>query len=223
MQPALERERLMNTDEVVMRAEGITCRYGQTIAVDRADLFVRPNERVAIIGGNGSGKTTLVRALMGFHPITGGTLTINGRRVDRHRDWAWVYRSIGWMPQRQATGTFPLLVDELLASSTEPAAAHRAAESLGVGGLGTRNLTTLSGGQLQRVFLARALGCLSGAATLLIADEPTAALDFAGQESMSVLLAETGHSMLVVTHDRRLVARCHRVYEMAAGRLQEVQ
>ncbi|MFM2031716.1 MAG: hypothetical protein RLZZ297_481 [Chloroflexota bacterium] len=213
----------MTTPDIVLHAQGITCRYGRTVAVDRADVFVRTNERVAIIGGNGSGKTTLVRALMGFHPIAQGTFSINGRGVDRKRDWGWVYRSIGWMPQRQATGTFPLLVDELLASSTAPAAARSAAESLGVGGLGARNLATLSGGQLQRVFLARALGCLAGTATLLIADEPTAALDFAGQEAMSALLAETGHSMLVVTHDRRLVARCHRVYEMAAGRLQEVQ
>jgi ABC-type Mn2+/Zn2+ transport system ATPase subunit len=134
----------------------------------------------------------------------------------------WVFRSIAWMPQRQATGAFPLLVHELLASSTNPVAAQDAAAALAVDTLAERNLSTLSGGQLQRVFLARALGCLAGGAALLIADEPTAALDFAGQQIMAQLLTESAHTMLVVTHDRALIERCDRIYEMAGGQMREV-
>jgi ABC-type lipoprotein export system ATPase subunit len=86
-----------------------------------------------------------------------------------------------------------------------------------------RPLHALSGGQLQRVFLARALGSLAAGAGLLLADEPTAALDFDGQVKVAEVLRTLPATMLVVTHDRTMAARCDRVMEMAGGRLREVK
>lgn len=113
-----------------------------------------------------------------------------------------------------------MLVDELLVSAGPGAdAARGAAERLGVGGLAARPLHTLSGGQLQRAFLARALGCVEAGARVLFADEPSAALDFEGQEQVASLLAGLPVTVVVVSHDRTVASACDRVAEMAAGRL----
>lgn len=84
-------------------------------------------------------------------------------------------------------------------------------------------MDTLSGGQLQRMYLARAIGCVAAGAQVLLADEPTAALDFAGQEEAADVLTGLPVTLVVVTHDRALAERCDRVLEMAAGRLREVR
>lgn len=126
------------------------------------------------------------------------------------------------MPQRLAPGRFPLLAGELLDSGGDPVAARDAAGRLDVGSLRDRPLDTLSGGQLQRVFLARALGAVAAGARVLFADEPTAALDFAGQEQVAALLAALPVTMVVISHDRTTTRACDRVAEMAAGRLRLV-
>ncbi len=201
---------------------GVICAFGRTRVVDQVDLGIAPGEHVALIGSNGSGKTTLLRAVLGLHPLAGGQILLDSVAVATPAGWRAHRRRIAWMPQRQATGQFPLLVRELLASSLDGAAAQAAAERLGVDALGERPLHALSGGQLQRVFLARAIGSLAGGAGLLLADEPTAALDFAGQAAVAELLRELPTTLLVVTHDRGMAARCGRVLEMAGGRLREV-
>ena len=111
----------------------------------------------------------------------------------------------------------------MLAGSAAPAEAAEAAARLGVGQLTGRPLHTLSGGQLQRMYLARAMGCVAAGAQVLLADEPTAALDFAGQDEAADVLASLPVTLIVVTHDRALADRCDRVLEMAAGRLREVR
>ncbi|MEU5692360.1 ATP-binding cassette domain-containing protein [Actinosynnema sp. NPDC020468] len=204
---------------VVLR--GVRCAHGGRDVVHEVDLVVEPGERVALTGTNGSGKTTLLRALLGLHRDSSGVIEVGGHRAASTRDWARRRREVAWIPQRQA-GRFPLLAEELLASSGAPEQAGRAADDLGVGALRRRALHTLSGGQLQRTYLARAIGCVAAGAGVLAADEPTAALDFAGQEAAAELLASLPVTVLVVTHDRAVVRRCDRVLEMAAGRLREV-
>lgn len=75
---------------------------------------------------------------------------------------------------------------------------------------------------MQRAWLARAFACLAAGAGLLLADEPTAALDFAGRDEIGALLADVQASALIVTHDRALADRCDRVFEIAAGELREL-
>ncbi|RLP94714.1 ATP-binding cassette domain-containing protein [Micromonospora sp. BL4] len=200
----------------------VTCRYGRRTAVDAVDLDVAAGEHVALTGANGSGKTTLLRAALGLHPTTGGTVTVGGESARSGVEWARRRRDVAWVPQRLAPGRFPLLVDELLDSGGHPDAAREAAGQLDVGGLGHRPLHTLSGGQLQRVFLARALGAVTAGARALFADEPTAALDFDGQEQVATLLAKLPVTVIVVSHDRAMTRACDRVAEMAAGKLRVI-
>ncbi|MFJ6215710.1 ATP-binding cassette domain-containing protein [Streptomyces sp. NPDC092296] len=200
----------------------MVCRHGRVEAVQGVDLDVVPGERIALTGTNGSGKTTLLRAVLGLHRQVAGELLVGGRGTRTASEWAWRRRACAWIPQRPAAGRFPLLARELLASSGAVAEAGAAADRLGVGALADRPLSALSGGQLQRMHLARAVGCVAAGAGVLLADEPTAALDFAGQEEAAELLTTLPVTLLVVTHDRALASRCDRVLEMAAGRLREV-
>lgn len=202
--------------------DGVVCTFGALRAVDHVNLQLEPGTHVALIGSNGSGKTTLLRAILGLHPLAAGRILVDGQEALSTNAWLTRRRRIAWMPQRQATGQFPLLVRELLASSLAPGVALESANRLGVGRLLLKPLSALSGGQLQRVFLARALGSLAGGAGLLLADEPTAALDFDGQAQVAEILQQVKATVLVVTHDRAMVSRCQRVLEMAGGQLREV-
>ncbi|MFF3641428.1 metal ABC transporter ATP-binding protein [Streptomyces sp. NPDC002564] len=206
-----------------VRMRDVVCRHGRVEAVHDVDLDVAAGQRVAMTGTNGSGKTTLLRAVIGLHRPYAGRILVGGRGVGNAAEWAWRRRACAWIPQKPAAGRFPLLAGELLHSSGAPAEATEAADKLGVGPLVGRALHTLSGGQLQRMYLARAVGCVAAGAGVLLADEPTAALDFAGQEEAADVLLALPVTVVVVTHDRSLADRCDRVLEMAAGRLREVR
>ncbi|WP_239377657.1 MULTISPECIES: metal ABC transporter ATP-binding protein [unclassified Frankia] len=200
----------------------VTCRYGRRTAVDSVVLDVGAGEHLALTGTNGSGKSTLLRAALGLHPLAGGSVTVGSVAARTRAQWAARRRQVAWVPQRLSPGRFPLLVDELLDSGGHPPAAREAAAGLGVAGLGSRPLHTLSGGQLQRVFLSRALGAVAAGAQALFADEPTAALDFAGQEQVARLLTRLPVTVVVVSHDRAMARSCDRVAEMAAGQLRVI-
>ncbi|WP_407285016.1 ABC transporter ATP-binding protein [Streptomyces sp. BP-8] len=206
-----------------IRMAEVSCRHGRQEVVREVDLDITPGERVALTGTNGSGKTTLLRAVLGLHRNVGGHIAVGGRPTRTAAEWAWRRRACAWIPQRPAAGRFPLLVGELLTSSGDVAEAGKAAARLGVGELTDRPLHTLSGGQLQRVHLARAVGCVAAGAGVLLADEPTAALDFDGQAEAAEVLTGLPVTLVVVTHDRGLAKRCDRVLEMAAGRVREAR
>lgn len=214
---------MSDTAALALRLRGVVCRHGRLAAVTGVDLDIAAGERVALTGTNGSGKTTLLRAVLGLHRQTGGEILVGGRGQRTAAERSWRRRACAWIPQRPAAGRFPLLAEELLASSGAPAQAALAAERLGVGALSGRPLSSLSGGQLQRMHLARAVGCVAAGAGVLLADEPTAALDFAGQEEAAEVLTTLPVTVVVVTHDRAMAARCDRTLEMAAGALREVR
>jgi zinc transport system ATP-binding protein len=200
---------------------GLTCRFGERTVVAHASLQIGPGERVALVGGNGSGKTTLLRALLGLHAGAQGNLCLDGRAPG---DWSGWRRRIAFVPQRLNGGRFPLRVDELIASAGKVSASamSEAAVQAGVETLLQRTLSGLSGGQLQRAWLARTFACVAAGAGLLLADEPTAALDFAGRTEIGALLTSVPVSALIVTHDRALAERCDRIIEIANGQLREL-
>ncbi|MEV5126742.1 ABC transporter ATP-binding protein [Streptomyces decoyicus] len=206
-----------------LRFRGVVCRHGRLEAVTGVDLHIGAGERVALTGTNGSGKTTLLRAVLGLHRQADGEILVGGRGYRTAAERSWRRRACAWIPQRPAAGRFPLLARELLASSGSADRAAQAADRLGVGMLADRPLSSLSGGQLQRMHLARAVGCVAAGAGVLLADEPTAALDFAGQEEAAEVLTSLPVTVVVVTHDRAMAARCDRTLEMAAGQLREVR
>ncbi|MFD1668304.1 ATP-binding cassette domain-containing protein [Streptomyces calvus] len=123
---------------------------------------------------------------------------------------AWRRRAGAWIPQKPATDRLPLLAGELPAGGGARAEAAEAAGKLGVGHLADRPLHTLSGGRLQRMYLARAGGCAAAGAGVLLADEPTAALDFSGQEEAAGVLLSLPVAVVVVAEElvpRSLCAR----------------
>jgi zinc transport system ATP-binding protein len=190
--PAMQGGRM-----TLIAAEHLDVRLGQAVVLSGISLQVRPAEIVTILGPNGSGKSTLLRALLGIIPASGGrVLRQAGLRV-------------GYVPQRlMIDRSLPMTVRRFLSLPTRCTDAQATASLARVGlpGVEQRQMVDLSGGQFQRVLLARAL--LSDP-QLLVLDEPTQGLDQAGEAGFYKLIAEvresTGAAVLMVSHDLHVV------------------
>ncbi|WP_374300875.1 metal ABC transporter ATP-binding protein [Paracoccus sp. (in: a-proteobacteria)] len=185
----------------LIEARGLTIlRPGglETVLRD-VDFRIDPQEIVTVVGPNGSGKSSLIRALLGHMPLAAGQVA---RKAGLR---------IGYVPQRvQLDTTIPMTVRRFL-SLPRRVGDDMAAQVLartGVGGLQSRQLTQLSGGQFQRVLLARAL---LHDPHLLVLDEPTQGLDQPGIVAFYQLIEEvrrqTGAAVLMVSHDLLVVMR----------------
>jgi len=205
---------------VQLEIRALNCTFGAITVVRDIDLCLSSGEHVAIIGGNGSGKTTLLRTVIGLHTDWSGEIRVDGELMETGPRAA--HSAMVWMPQRQPKGQFPFTVRELLFSGQHEKTSCAAADFLDISALLDRPLTALSGGQLQRAYLARTMGSLAAGAGLLLADEPTSALDFQGQEQVADMLTALPASMLVVTHDPALAKKCHRILQMAQGIIREI-
>ena len=168
---------------------------GQVILSD-ISLVVQPREIVTIIGPNGAGKTTLLKLITGLIQPTSG-------RIERQKNLR-----IGFMPQRLTfDGSLPVTVERFLKLSRAPSSTrYSAMEQLNITGIARAQLQTLSGGELQRVLLARALLL---APQLLVLDEPTQGVDVTGQAELYRIIAELRDTLncavLMVSHDLHLV------------------
>lgn len=182
----------------LIAAEKVTVRYGRTDVLDGVSLAIQAGEIVTILGPNGSGKSTLVRALLGVVPLASGTV----RKVAGLR--------IGYVPQRLAIDrSLPITVRRFLSLPlrvTDGAARATLARVGLAAEVETAQLASLSGGQLQRVLLARAL---LSEPQLLILDEPTQGLDQRGAAGFYRLIEDvrrdTGAAILMVSHDLHVV------------------
>lgn len=181
----------------LITAEKMSVRYGGAVALSNVDFAIAPGEIVTIVGPNGSGKSTLLRALLGVIPPSAGHVTRKKGLV------------IGYMPQRLAMdGRMPMTVRRFLSLPIrrDAAAIDAALIRVGVEGLEDRQMDTLSGGQFQRVLLARAL---LADPQILIMDEPTQGLDQPGMAAFYQLIEEvrrdTGCAVLMVSHDLHVV------------------
>ena len=188
-------------------------------ALRELSLSVRPGEAVAILGPSGSGKSTLLNLIAGLDRPSSGTVTVDGVSVDRLGEAASArYRRarIGLVFQffnllDDLTVADNVMLPAQLAGMARGDAQRRAAELLGVLGV-DRHASAypgrLSGGERQRVAVARAL---MNRPALLLADEPTGALDTAAGEDVQRLLSELhadGQTIVLVTHDLALAERC---------------
>lgn len=205
-----------------LRFDAVVVRYGSHVAVDHATLDVPAGAVVAVTGSNGSGKSSLIRSALGLVPLADGRVRVDGTDAGSARAWRDRRRDVAYIPQRPAPGSFPLLVHELLRSSGSDHHAVEAAQALGLDTLLDRPLSALSGGQLQRAYIARAVGAIGAGARALLADEPTSALDFDGQAQVAELLGALPVTVLVVTHSASITRVADHVVEMAGGRLREV-
>jgi iron complex transport system ATP-binding protein len=200
-----------------LEARGIKVEIGGTPILSGADLTVHHGELVAVVGPNGAGKSTLVRAVSGLQGISAGTALWSGREVGKMRGRE-LARVRAFVPQRMpvpAGVTVREAVTIGRSSHLRPlrrlaAADHDAIdgamERARVGRFAERALTTLSGGELQRVQIA--IG-LAQEAPVLIADEPTSQLDLGATVGVATLLrelADDGLTVLLVVHDLALAA-----------------
>ncbi len=181
----------------LIAAEGISVRLGGADVLRGVSLSVAAGEIVTILGPNGSGKSTLLRALLGIVPLTAG-------RVVRTAGLR-----LGYVPQRLAIDpSLPITVRRFLSLPVAVTDAQAAAALVraGLPEVAGRQMAALSGGQLQRVLLARAL--LSDPQVLIL-DEPTQGLDQSGEAAFYRLIEDvrhaTGVAVLMVSHDLHVV------------------
>jgi zinc transport system ATP-binding protein len=204
----------------IVEVKGLCCRYGPTHALKDVSFSVEQGDYVGIVGPNGSGKSTLVRSLLGLVERDAGEISLFGTDLKDFADW----QKIGFLPQHLNlfSPSFPATVIEvvrlgLLAGKRFPRriarddapAVDEVIELMGISGLRRRLIGELSGGEQQRVLLARAL---VNRPRLLILDEPTAALDPETRERFYALLEEVnrqrGVTLLLVTHDSATIGTC---------------
>jgi putative ABC transport system ATP-binding protein len=205
----------------------------QLTILDKIQLQVKSGESVAIVGASGSGKSTLLGMLAGLDMPTEGEIFIAGQPLHsmdeeqraqlRSNKIGFIFQSFLLIPELTALENV-MLPAELRGIRQARELAIILLKEVGLGERLQHKPAKLSGGEQQRVALARAFICQP---TLLLADEPTGNLDqHTGQKIIDLLFrmnAETGSSLVIVTHDVALAARCQRQVKMHAGRLEEAQ
>lgn len=196
--------------------EGVGVSYGTVRALDDVDFTVEPGEMIGVVGPNGAGKSTLFRALCGLVHHD-GHVVMNGAHCHHRAD----RMDIAYVPQRSDLDlTFPLSVGQLVASGrrrfrswwtpsgrTDRVAADTALDRVGLPDIAHRSLTELSGGQLQRAFIARAL---TQEARVMLLDEALSGVDDPATDALLTLFADLcadGTSILVASHDLAVVRR----------------
>jgi zinc/manganese transport system ATP-binding protein len=213
----------------VMRADHLQVGYRDKVVWQDATFEVRRGEFVAVIGPNGAGKTTLFRMLLGLSRPMAGTLQVFGAAPHRGNP------KIGYVPQRHTIDNETHLgCDELvrlgisgtrwgprLGSREEKVAAARALERVGASELAHKSLSSLSGGELQRIFLAEAL---VGEPEMLLLDEPLSHLDLRRSRALVELIHGLVQSQrvttLLVAHDINPLIQClDKVIYIANGRV----
>lgn len=184
---------------MLISSHALSVQFGNHLILDRINISVSQGEIVTIVGPNGSGKSTLLKALIGaVSPVSG--------HIVRAKEL-----KIGYVPQRlYIDETLPMTVSRFLTLPLRRSkeAIKHALERAGVAGLEKQQLMSLSGGQLQRVLLARAL---LEEPTLLLLDEATQGLDQRGTidfyQQIDAIRKETGCAVIMVSHDLHVVMR----------------
>ncbi|MDQ3733665.1 MAG: ABC transporter ATP-binding protein [Actinomycetota bacterium] len=207
--------------------------YGEVFALSQVDLSVAPGEVLALLGPSGSGKSTLLHAVAGFHPPRAGEIWLNGRCVSsksssvapEHRELAMVFQNYALWPHMTALDTVAYPARRRGERRPQARAeAHLILERLNIGHLADRHPAELSGGEQQRVGLARAL---AREASLYLFDEPTAHLDTHVRgvflEELVTRQRDTGAAAVYAAHDaEESLGLADRVALLAAGRVIQV-
>lgn len=196
------------SNQPLLRIHDLAVGYGDQVVVRGINLDISPRDYIGVIGPNGGGKSTLIKTLIGTLPPLGGAVT---RRAGL---------KIGYLPQTKSLdSTFPITVSELVLSGLlsrsnlwgnytrqERAEARRWMERTGILPLGSKSIARLSGGELQRALLCRAL---VSQPELLVLDEPATFVDPVFEQELYKLLAELNQTIAIVmvSHDLGVIGR----------------
>jgi lipoprotein-releasing system ATP-binding protein len=222
-------------EAIALRTDNLTKTYrsgpAEVTVFQGLDLEVRQGESVALVGESGAGKSTLLHLLGGLDRPTGGEIYYGAKGITkltdgelsefRNRAIGFVWQSHGLLPEFSALENvmMPLLIRGMAREQAEPPAAARL-EEVGLGARKDHRAGELSGGEQQRVSLARAL---AAAPQVLLADEPTGNLDYRTGETMIELLEQLQRThrltSVIVTHNLAFARRCDRVLVLEKGRL----
>ena len=204
-----------------------------TLALNHVSFALGEGETVAVMGPSGSGKSTLLHALAGIIKPTAGTVTFRGSNLDamsdagrtklRRNAFGFVFQSGQLLPELPAVENIalPMMLDGMpYRTATDTAILWL--ERMGLRALANNRPGEMSGGQMQRIAIPRALAVKPA---VVFADEPTGALDqTTGREVMSILMAaarDNGAAVVVVTHDPNVAGFCGRTVMMQDGRLHQ--
>ena len=210
MKQQKKNENPVKNPQDVIVAENISYSYGNNKILEKLSFKIKSGEYLGVIGPNGAGKTTLLKIILGLIKPTSGKINI-------------ISKNIGYVPQKaaQTEMQFPATVEEIVLSGrinskgffqiykkADYEEAHKAMKTVGISHLKDRLINRLSGGERQKVFIARALSCEP---EILILDEPTVAIDVASQDSFYNLLKKLnetlGLTIMIVSHDIDVVAQ----------------
>lgn len=195
--------------EYAVHIENLSVHYGHTPAIMGVCLDVSDGEYLGIIGPNGGGKSTLLKAILGLIPVSSGNISIYGGNAHKNRSL------VGYVPQFALLNRkFPISLFEVVLtghlkqgiapffrySSKDNESVYTLLEKVGITDLANRQISELSGGEFQKMLIARALATNP---KLLLLDEPTASVDAASRDQIYSLLAELNKNMtiILVTHD----------------------
>lgn len=207
---------------MTLKLNKISATISSEISLSHIDMEVEPGDITVIVGPNGAGKTSLLRAICNDLPLTAGQVLFNNKETG-----AWPTESkatlLAILPQR-STLDFPFTVEEVVTMGRIPHSTsnshnqeivRQALALVDCNHLSSRSFISLSGGEKQRVQLARVAAQIwepvSGGERCLILDEPTASLDLAHQEmiiKMFEFFSDQGVAIIVVLHDLNLTAKC---------------
>jgi len=211
--------------ETLISINNVSFNYNGEKALDEISLDITKGEFLGVIGPNGSGKTTLLKIILGLLKPTSGTVKLFGKEIELFKDWS----KIGYVPQRAGLQVinFPITVEEVVGmgrlnnkrvvdflTKADREAIDQSLIAVGMEKYKKSLLRELSGGQQQKIFIARAL---TAKPQLLILDEPTVGVDIESQTKFYQLLKELNRNfdltLVLVSHDIDVVA--HEVTNLA--------
>lgn len=217
--------------EEILKLEGVCKYFGEVKALDNISFDVKKGEWVSIMGPSGSGKSTLVNILSLMDKLTKGKLTIGGEDASslnseevldfRRKKIGLIFQQFHLIPYLSAIEN--VMLNQYYHSAVDEESAKKTLEKVGLGHRFSHLPSELSGGEQQRVCIARAL---INEPDIIIADEPTGNLDEANEkivlEIFQQLIAE-GKTLVLVTHNEELGKYAHKVIRLRHGKLENIE
>ena len=217
-----------------LEARGLALAYGGLAVLSDVSLCLEAGESAGFLGANGTGKSTFLKACLGLLRPRAGELSVLGTPAGA-AGFRRVLTGVGYVPQQRPAGALPLTVREAVAmarcgivglgrrlGAADRAAVEAAIERVGLAALAARAVQELSGGQYQRMAIARALAMEPG---LLLLDEPTSSLDRDGRAEVLRLVeglrGSGAFTLVLVSHDQELLSTCGRFFVFEAGTVRE--